>query len=160
MTGRDYLCGYNALSKQYFKVYFDIDRNLDGKIDDKDKEVRYDFHYGALVSNASFSCGNMFPYLIKDEGGVVIGERSSGGSCSVQKAALSEGFSFMISGYKFKLTDSRHSDLELGIEPDIPLAIPLVNGIDEITGEEGETKDYTAYGDLEQICGAMREWFR
>ena len=78
-------------------MYFDIDRNLDGEFDEKDEEVHYDYHYGALVSNASFSCGNLFPFLVRDEGGVVIGERSGGGACSIQQAVLSEGFDIRIS---------------------------------------------------------------
>lgn len=159
MTGRDYLCGYDELSKQHFKVYFDIDRNLDGKIDEKDAEVHYDFNYGALVSNASFSCGNLFPFLVRDEGGVVIGERSGGGSCSVQKAVLSEGFDIRISGCKFKLTDLQNSDLEQGIEPDILLEIPSEMATDNDTGEETEKKDYSVYGDLDKICSEVSEWF-
>ena len=159
MTGRDYLCGYNELSKQHFKVYFDIDRNLDGEFDEKDEDVHYDFHYGALVSNASFSCGNLFPFMVRDEGGVVVGERSGGGSCSIQKAALSEGYDIRISGCKFKLTDSRNSDLEPGIEPDILLDLPKKMAVNDITGEEMDTKDYAAYGDLDQIFEAVREWF-
>jgi hypothetical protein len=160
MTGRDYLCGYNTLSKQHFKVYFDIDRNLDGVFDEKDKEVQYNFHYGALVSNASFSCGNMFPFMVRDEGGVVIGEKSGGGACSIQKAVLSEGFDFRISGCKFKLTDLAHADLEPGIEPDLWLDLPTVTKTNEVTGEEVETKDYAAYGDLDDICRAVSEWFQ
>ena len=159
MTGRDYLCGYDELSKQHFKVYFDIDRNLDGEFDEKDEEVHYDYHYGALVSNASFSCGNLFPFLVRDEGGVVIGERSGGGACSIQQAVLSEGFDIRISGCKFKLTDSRNSDFEPGIEPDILLELPVEKAVDDITGNETETKDYSAYGDLDRICEEVSEWF-
>ena len=159
MTGRDYLCGYDELSKQHFKVYFDIDRNLDGEFDEKDEEVHYDYHYGALVSNASFSCGNLFPFLVRDEGGVVIGERSGGGACSIQKAVLSEGFDIRISGCKFKLTDSHNSDFEPGIEPDILLELPVEKAVDDITGNETETKDYSVYGDLDKICEEVSEWF-
>ena len=159
MTGRDYLCGYDELSKQHFKVYFDIDRNLDGEFDEKDEEVHYDYHYGALVSNASFSCGNLFPFLVRDEGGVVIGERSGGGACSIQQAVLSEGFDIRISGCKFKLTDSHNSDFEPGIEPDILLELPVEKAVDDITGKETETKDYSVYGDLDKICEEVSEWF-
>ena len=159
MTGRDYLCGYDELSKQHFKVYFDIDRNLDGEFDEKDEEVHYDYHYGALVSNASFSCGNLFPFLVRDEGGVVIGERSGGGACSIQQAVLSEGFDIRISGCKFKLTDSHNSDFEPGIEPDILLELPVEKAVDDITGKETETKDYSVYGDLDRICEEVSGWF-
>ena len=159
MTGRDYLCGYNTLSNQYFKVYFDVDRNLDGEINEEDEAVHYDFNYAVLTSRASFSCGNLFPFLVKEEGGMVIGEKSGGGVCSIQKAVLSEGFEISISGGKFKLTDNSGSDLEKGIEPDVPLAVGMNKQTNEITGEEMEIPDYSSYGDLDGICEAVSSWF-
>ena len=159
MTGRDHLRGYDELSKQYFNVYFDIDRNLDGEINDEDGSVSYDFNYAVMTSGASFSCGNLFPFLVKEEGGMVIGDRSGGGSCSVQKAVLSEGFEISISGSKFKLTDGSGSDLEEGVTPDVQLEIGTGKEINEITGEEMETRDYSAFGDLDGICGTVSKWF-
>lgn len=159
LTGRDYLCGYNELCKQPFKVYFDVDRNLDGEFNEEDNEVSYDFHYAVLTSGASFSCGNMFPFLVKDEGGMVIGERSGGGSCSIQKAVLSEGFEINISGCKFKLTDNKGSDLESGITPDITLETGVKTEKNEITGEVMTFPDYAAFGDLDRICEAVSTWF-
>ena len=29
----------------------------------------------------------------------------------------------------------------------------------EITGEEMDTRDYSAFGDLDGICGMVSEWF-
>ena len=159
MTGRDYLCGFNELSKQSFRVYFDVDRNLDGEIDEKDDEVSYDFNYAVITSGASFSCGNMFPFLVKEEGGMVIGDRSGGGSCSIQKAVLSEGFEISISGCKFKLTDGSGSDLEKGVTPDVQLEIGKRTETNEITGEEIIFSDYAAFGDLDGICEAVSGWF-
>lgn len=159
MTGRDYLRGYDELSKQYFNVYFDIDRNLDGEIDDEDDAVSYDFNYAVMISGASFSCGNLFPFLVREEGGMVIGDRSGGGSCSVQKAALSEGFEISISGSKFKLTDNSGADLEAGAVPDVQLEIGTKKETNEFTGEETIVQDYSAFGDLDGICGTVSEWF-
>ena len=159
MTGRDHLCGYDELSKQYFDVYFDVDRNLDGEFGAEDEEVSYDFNYAVLTSGASFSCGNLFPFLVREEGGMVIGDRSGGGSCSVQKAVLSEGFEITMSGSKFKLTDESASDLEKGVTPDVQLEIETKKEINEITGEEMETRDYSAFGDLDGICETVSGWF-
>lgn len=159
MTGRDHLRGYDELSKQYFDVYFDVDRNLDGEFNAEDEVVSYDFNYAALTSGASFSCGNLFPFLVKEEGGMVIGDRSGGGSCSVQKASLSEGFEITISGCKFKLTDENGTDLEPGVTPDVQLEIDTKKEINEITGEEMETQDYSAFGDLDGICETVSGWF-
>ena len=160
MTGRDYLCGYNEQSRQSFRVYFDVDRNLDGEINEEDDKVNYDFNYAVMTSGASFSCGNMFPFLVKEEGGLVIGDRSGGGSCSVQKAVLSEGFEISISGCKFKLTDGSGSDFEKGVTPDVQLEIGVKKEVNEITGEEMETRDYSAFGDLDGICETVSGWFR
>ena len=159
ISGKEYLAGYNELSKQRFRVYFDVDRNLDGVFDEKDKEVDYDFHYGALISRGSFSCGNLFPFLVREAGGVLIGERSGGGSCSVQVAVLSEGFEFRISGYKFKLTDDAGSDLEAGAAPDIEIEVGTETTENEFTGEEMTTRDYSKFGDIEWICGQVRDWY-
>ena len=159
MTGRDYLCGYNEQSGQSFKVYFDVDRNLDGKFDEEDSKVSYDFHYGVITSAASFSCGNLFPFLVRDEGGVVIGERSSGGSCSVQKAVLSEGFEIAISGCKFKLTDENGDELESGIKPDLTIEVASKKIANEITGAPETVPDYSLFGDMNGICESASGWF-
>ena len=159
MTGRDYLCGCNALSRQRFNIYFDVDRNLDGEIDGKDDAVHYDFNYAVLTSGASFSCGNMFPFLVREEGGVVIGESSGGGSCSIQKAVLSEGFQINISGCKFKLTDRSGQSLENGVTPDIVIGTGVKKEKNEISGESMEIPDYAAFGDMDGICASVREWF-
>ena len=160
MTGRDYLNGYNEQSRQAFKVYFDVDRNLDGEINEEDDKVNYDFNYAVMTSGASFSCGNMFPFLVKEEGGMVIGERSGGGSCSIQKAALSEGFEISISGCKFKLADGGRSDFEQGVTPDIPLEVGVKKEINEITGEVMESPDYSAFGDLDGVCRTVSGYFQ
>ena len=112
-----------------------------------------------MTSGASFSCGNLFPFLVREEGGMVIGDRSGGGSCSVQKAVLSEGFEISISGSKFKLTDNSGSDLEAGVTPDLQLEIGTKKEANEFTGEEMEVLDYSAFGDLDGICGTVSEWF-
>ena len=31
--------------------------------------------------------------------------------------------------------------------------------MNDITGKETETKDYSAYGDLDKICEEVSEWF-
>jgi hypothetical protein len=77
----------------------------------------------------------------------------------VQKAVLSEGFEISISGSKFKLTDGSGSDLEEGVTPDVQLEIGTGKEINEITGEEMETRDYSAFGDLDGICGTVSKWF-
>ena len=133
---------------------------LDGEINEEDDKVSYDFNYAVMTSGASFSCGNMFPFLVQEEGGMVIGDRSGGGSCSIQKAVLSEGFDIAISGCKFKLTDRSGSDFEKGVTPDVQLEIGVNKEVNEITGEEMEVSDYSSFGDLDGICEAVSSWFK
>ena len=159
MTGKDYLTGFNELSKQNFRVYFDVDRNLDGVFDEKDSDIRYDFNYAALTSGASFSCGNLFPFLVREAGGMLIGDRTGGGCCSVQKAVLSEGFDIRISGYKFKLCDDEGSNLESGAEADVQLLTETITETNEFTGEEMASPDYSVYADLDGICRQVSEWY-
>ena len=159
ISGKEYLAGINELSQQRFRIYFDVDRNLDGVFDEKDRDVSYDFNYAALISNSSFSCGNLFPFLVREAGGMLIGERTAGGHCSIQKAALSEGFDIQISGYKFKLTDDIGSDLEAGAAPDVEIPVGVKAVTDEFTGEERQEPDYSAYGDIEDICRQVSEWY-
>ena len=159
ISGKEYLAGFNELSRQRFRVYFDVDRNLDGVFDEKDRDVQYDFNYAALTSGGSFSCGNFFPFLVREAGGMLIGERTGGGCCSVQKAALSEGFDIRISGYKFKLCDDAGSDLEAGAAPDVEIPVGMKAAADEFTGKERNEPDYSAYGDIDDICRQVSRWF-
>ena len=159
ISGKEYLAGFNELSRQRFRVYFDVDRNLDGVFDEKDRDVQYDFNYAALTSGGSFSCGNFFPFLVREAGGMLIGERTGGGCCSVQKAVLSEGFDIRISGYKFKLCDDAGSDLEAGAAPDVEIPVGMKAAADEFTGKERNEPDYSAYGDIDDICRQVSRWF-
>ena len=91
---------------------------------------------------------------------MVIGERSGGGSCSIQKAVLSEGFEISVSGCKFKLADGSGSDFEQGVTPDIPLEVGVKKEVNEITGEVMESPDYSAFGDLDGVCRAVSGYFQ
>ena len=73
----------NVLTGQKMKSTFEVDRNLDGKFDEKDKEVKLTMNIGVLISTSSFSCGNLLPALLKDYGICLLGKKSGGGSCAV-----------------------------------------------------------------------------
>ena len=60
--------------------YAQVDLNLDGVFDDRDKDVVYDFNFAVLTTKTSFSCGNLMPVMCKDNGICVLGETSGGGS--------------------------------------------------------------------------------
>ncbi|MBQ7186119.1 MAG: hypothetical protein IJR91_00660 [Ruminococcus sp.] len=71
----------STLTGTTIKVTADLDLNLDGVFDDKDKGVGYDLNFGIISSRVSFSCGNYLPCIAQDNGIPVLGETSGGGGC-------------------------------------------------------------------------------
>ena len=67
------------------------DTDLDGDFTDDDSYAgKYDFYI--LTSPYSFSCGNAFPCIAKDNGWAkIIGQRSGGGDCAVGYAMSVDG---------------------------------------------------------------------
>ena len=47
-TGQNQLYGESVITGQKMTITFEIDANLDGVYDEKDKDVRYDYNYGVL----------------------------------------------------------------------------------------------------------------
>ena len=122
----------------------DLDLNLDGEINDLDKDVYYDFEYAFITSGISYSCGNLLPCLARDAGFPILGERSGGGACSLLIAYTPELFFYTISSYnKFITADG--NDVDNGAELDYDLT-------KRVTDDEGnETIDYSGLYDLEDI---------
>ena len=117
MGGPNYYYSENIVTGQRQKIYFDVDSNFDGVFDEKDKDVKYDLNIAVLISDISFSCGNLFPSLMKDIGFPVIGERSGGGACAVQPFITPEGIQFQISSARARLTNDKWECIDSGIEP-------------------------------------------
>ena len=69
-TGDNEFHGTNVLTGQHQHVVLHTDKNFDGVIDDKDDEVKYDFNYAVLTTREAFSCGNLFPFLMQENGAV------------------------------------------------------------------------------------------
>ena len=106
----------------------------------------------------SFSSGNLFPFMMQENGAVLLGEPTGGGSCCVQTAALSGGAVFMMSGYNWTLRTENFESVEDGCRTDLPIeriesSVQL--GINpRLTGG-----DYTPYFDEEMLDRMMNEWF-
>jgi C-terminal processing protease CtpA/Prc len=111
----------NLLTGRVETQRYRVDRNFDGVFDDRDAAVRYDFRFGALTSRYSFSCGNLLPALMRDQGMAVLGETSGGGTCAVEKHAAPEGFVYQFSSGLGRLVDAQGQPIDGGIIPDIPL---------------------------------------
>ncbi len=156
-TGDNIFRGYNVLTGQHEHAVVHTDKNLDGVFDEKDDEVRYDFNYAVLTSRASFSCGNLFPFLMQDNGAVLIGEPTGGGSCCVQMATLTGGAVFMMSSYTWQLRDENDRPIEDGCVTDLP--ITRVETDPETDNPRLSGGDYSAYFDDEALDRMINEWF-
>ncbi|MBQ3329752.1 MAG: hypothetical protein IJG87_01080 [Ruminococcus sp.] len=122
----------------------EVDLNLDGEINDLDKDVYYDFEYAFITSKVSYSCGNLLPCLARDAGFPILGERSGGGACSLLIAYTPELFYYTMSSYN-KFITSDNNDVDSGAELDFDLT-------KRITDDEGnESIDYSGLYDLEDI---------
>lgn len=116
---KDYYVNFvNNSTKSSIKINLCNDCNLDNNYNELDSfENVFDFYI--LISNASFSSANSFASLLKEQNAVkLIGERSAGGACIVQKATLIDGIQLNISG-NIAFSDDDNNIIEDGIAPDI-----------------------------------------
>lgn len=114
----------NSLLGQKQKIYYEVDRNLDGKFDEKDAEVKYDLNFALLVSACSFSCGNMLPALMKDFGIPLIGQKTGGGACCVLYNPSADGYAYRYSSHRSRLMNQKGENVDPGVEPDLKLETP------------------------------------
>lgn len=151
IMNKSYLCYDNPLTRQRSIVEYEVDRNFDGVFDEKDKDVKYNLNFGVLTSDISFSCGNLFPSMLKDAGIPVIGEKSGGGSCAIQAMCTADGFCFQISSFRSRLNSLKGENIDSGILPDIPIDS---NSMVEVVGPN-ETKmtvkNYKDFYDIEKV---------
>lgn len=122
MCGESAIYQYNTLTGNLYKEDPVIDRNLDGKFDDKDKDVKYDLNFAILTSHHSFSSGNMLPCLAKKQGVAIIGETSGGGTCALAMRYLPDGMSCYMSS-DMVITYPDGTDVDAGAEPDTELDV-------------------------------------
>ncbi|MBO6063143.1 MAG: hypothetical protein J6P62_04120, partial [Bacteroidales bacterium] len=65
---KSYISQDNSLTGQRSIVEYEVDRNFNGVFDAADQDVHYDLNFAVLTSGMSFSCGNLFPSILKDNG--------------------------------------------------------------------------------------------
>ncbi|MGN1433565.1 MAG: S41 family peptidase, partial [Ruminococcus sp.] len=106
----------------------DADLNLDGKIDENDKSMKeLGKNIAVIVSDASFSCGNLLPCNLKnrDKNVLILGQQSGGGGCVVGYGATATGSFLQFSSTK-QFTTMKNGyikDIDDGIAPDISLSL-------------------------------------
>lgn len=84
MTGSGYMRVESQMTKRIKTTSVQFDMNFDGKFDENDVSPYTGYNYGVLTSNASFSCGNDFPWFIHEHNGMILGQKSGGGACAVR----------------------------------------------------------------------------
>lgn len=105
-----------------------IDINLDGKCDqlDVDECAKFNFNVGVLTSSYAFSCGNLFPSVLKDLGYKIMGEKSGGGSCAILYQTTADGIQYVHSSY-LCLVDANGKNIDGGVEVDFPISHSAVS---------------------------------
>ena len=161
-TGRDFLLGRNVLTGQKFRVTYEADCNFDGVFDEKDREARFDFNYGVLTTRQAFSCGNLFPIVMRESGAMVIGESTGGGSCCIQIGADTLGIRYLMSSAQWQLLDENGRDVEAGCTVDVPIGTASVGLVDMLVSTLGVDQGipfYTSYFNDENLNSLMNAWF-
>ena len=138
---------YNVLTGQQTTMYYDVDRNFDGKFDELDKDVHYDLNFCILPSRLSFSCGNLFPSLCQDAGLLIAGEKSGGGSCAVCVYRTAEGLKYGISSARARLINKQGQNIDGGVIPQVPIAL----GPDVVLPSY-TLSDFTPFYDLDNLA--------
>ena len=148
LTGKSYIRSENTLTGAVTNVYYNVDRNLDGRFDEKDSEVNYDLNFAVLTSKATFSSANLLASMLHENGIPVIGEQSSGGSCSVMAKPTPDGWEYTHSSYT-RLADAELNNIDGGVPVDIPIVKTNADG----------SKDYSAYVDIAQLSAKINEYY-
>lgn len=143
MGGQSHMYCENILTGQRQIVYYDVDCNFDGKFDELDKEVKYDLNFAVLTSGVAFSCGNLFPSLMKDMGFPIIGEKSGGGACAIQNFITPEGLQYQLSSARARLTDKNWQNIDSGVEPTFVI--------------DTSTFDYSSFYDVPYISSLISQ---
>ena len=148
---KSYISVDNPLTGQRSIVLYEVDRNFNGAFDAADKKVHYDLNFAVLTSGTSFSCGNLFPSMLKDAGVPVIGETSGGGACAIQAMCTADGYCFQISSFRGRLNTLAGENIDAGIAPDYPIAVGDPIEIPVTETDSVAVKDYSKYFDVDYL---------
>ena len=158
VMNKSYLCYDNPLTKQRSIVEYEVDRDFNGVFDEKDKDVHYNLNFGVLTTDVAFSCGNLFPSMLKDNGVPVIGEKSGGGSCAIQAMCTADGFCFQISSFRSRLNSLAGENIDSGIVPDIVIPSDEMIEIQVTEDRKMTVKNYKDFYDIEKVGKLIKDW--
>lgn len=174
LTGKNegYLTYRNLLTGQTITDHYEVDVNMDGSFDEADS-VPCGLNIAILTSADSFSCANLFPAIMKDEGFLVLGEQSGGGSCAIQCMATADGFWYQISSSRMQLLSRATDNLDAGVPVDVelvdgnaePITTPLFgfhmkeDGTVELGEFAWKSIDYSGLYNLDRISEEMHAYY-
>lgn len=136
------------INEQIEQYVLDTDINFDNIYNEKDKITNYNFNYGVLTSDLTFSTANLFASLAKENGIMLLGEKSGGGACAILLSYTPENILYSISSPKHIVNNNGES-IDSGIEVDANLVQ---------TTDEG--KDYSKYYDLDTLSTLLNEFYK
>ena len=84
---------------------YSVDKNFDKVIDEKDDNFKTDLRFGVISSNYAFSCANCLVSEARDNGIMIVGEKSGGGGCSVIDRLSFDG---VYEALSHKALDTKH----------------------------------------------------
>ena len=152
MTGEGFVNFKSRLTGQVNAAYVKLDANFDGVFDENDKPITQ-FNYAVLTSPVSFSCGNAFPFFMKELGYPTLGEQSGGGACAIRASTMG-GLEFCCSAATSCIVTEDGGSVDNGCPVDFSLYQEVENpdAEDTLTG-------YESFYDLDVISAAMNEFF-
>jgi|GEM_PF-660378 len=109
---------------------FDMDQ--DGVFEGDKEDFNYDFNYAVMCSRCSFSCGNLFPCLCKEEGIPIIGETSGGGTDTLCFFRMPLGNYYIASAFK-EVCYKSGENVEKGAAPDYDITKRKADGTVDYT---------------------------
>ena len=149
--GKSYISQDNSLTGQRSIVQYEVDRNFNGKFDEADNDVHYDLNFAVLTSGMSFSCGNLFPSMLKDAGIPVIGATSGGGACAIQAMCTADGFCFQISSFRARLNTLDGENIDEGVTPTLPIDNTGTIEVKVSDDNSVTVKDFSKYFDVDYL---------
>lgn len=147
MNQDTYQHSYDTINEREITVNYEFDKNFDGVFDEHDAEIHYNYNFAILCSGYSFSCGNLLPAQAKENGIVVLGDKSGGGSCAVIDACSAEGLYVRLS-CPDHLMGLDGTDYEFGVPADYKL----------VTGSNG-SYDFSDFYNIPLMSEKMNEFY-
>lgn len=122
LTDDPYLIYETTITGEISEVHYQVDLERNGTYGDDLDSFGDQYNIFLMTSAFSFSCGNLFPTLVKDgHMATIIGETSGGGACAVGFTSTACGTMFQSSSmFRFVYKDSSNNYIlnENGIAPD------------------------------------------